>query len=71
MSSPNLDLLSPVALIDWVLECGCEPCVEHCDQCDSRRKVRAVVEAKRAERQQVADLEARGYTVTPPQGATS
>lgn len=40
--------VTPVAgSIAWVLECGCEPMFEHCDQCDERRRVRAKVEAKR------------------------
>lgn len=29
-----------VPTVDWILECGCEPMVEHCAQCDNRRKVR-------------------------------
>ena len=24
----------------WVFECGCDPMVEHCEQCDARFKVR-------------------------------
>jgi len=31
----------PVPTIGWILECGCEPMVEHCEQCDERRQVRA------------------------------
>ncbi len=28
----------------WILECGCEPCIEHCEQCDERRKQREKAE---------------------------
>lgn len=26
--------------VKWILECGCEPMIEHCEQCDTRREVR-------------------------------
>jgi len=29
---------------EWVLECGCDPHVQHCDQCDSRRRMREAYE---------------------------
>lgn len=29
-----------VPSVEWVLECPCEPMVEHCAQCDARRDVR-------------------------------
>lgn len=33
--------IPPIPTIGWVLECGCEPMVEHCAQCDERRRHRA------------------------------
>lgn len=30
---------TPLQRTQWVLECGCEPMVEHCTQCDHRREV--------------------------------
>lgn len=42
-------------LIDvaWVLECNCEPMIEHCAQCDARRDVREYA----AQRQRIYDTE--------------
>jgi hypothetical protein len=30
-----------VPTVAWVLECGCDPHIEHCGQCDERRAVRS------------------------------
>lgn len=37
-----------MAMTRWVLACGCEPCIEHCNQCDARRARRTRWEARRA-----------------------
>lgn len=34
--------------VAWVLECGCDPQVEHCNQCDERREVLSLVQVERA-----------------------
>lgn len=42
-------------IVRWVLACGCEPEVEHCEVCDERRRRRALWRARRDRRLSGAD----------------
>lgn len=54
---------NPSKWTSWILQCGCEPCAEHCDQCDGRRKIRSQWEKEDAELKAVKHVESFGYRV--------
>lgn len=48
----------------WILECGCEPDCEYCEQCGARRTVVAQWEKQDKMSAAKAELESAGFIVT-------
>ncbi len=55
---------NPTLWSRWILQCGCCPMLEHCDDCDGRRKIRAQWEKEDSEARAVKYCEILGYKVT-------
>lgn len=57
---------SGMARLQWILECGCEPEIEHCGQCDGRRAKAAEHDRTEALLRNAETLRAAGWQVSDP-----